>query len=234
METVYLETTFISYLVARPSRDLIVAAHQRATEEWWATRRDDFECRVSQVVIDEVSAGDLTEVQKRLSIIGSLQALEITEDAESLTEAILAEGVFPLRAVRDAAHVAVATVHAVDYLLTWNCRHLANARLREEYHWCVNGSVTGCRRSVRQKNSWEPKIVWEDPLVADVHRTREKLAAEYGFDVRAIFADLRQRQAALGGRLVSPKKRAESTILCDAGRDSGARGSTPIEPARAS
>ncbi len=129
METVYLETTFISYLVARPSRDLLVAAHQQATEEWWATRRGEFECCVSQVVIDEASAGDPTEVQKRLAIISGLSALEITVDAESLTQAILAEGVLPPRAVRDAAHVAVATVHAVDYLLTWNCKHLANAQI---------------------------------------------------------------------------------------------------------
>jgi hypothetical protein len=129
METVYVETTLISYLVGRPSRDLLVAAHQQATEEWWTTRRGEFECCISQVVIDEASAGDPTEVQKRLAIISGLPALEITEDAESLTQTILAEGVFPPRAIRDAAHVAVATVHAVDYLLTWNCRHLANAQI---------------------------------------------------------------------------------------------------------
>jgi hypothetical protein len=129
VETVYLETTFISYLVARPSRDLLVAAHQLATEEWWATRRGAFECCVSQVVIDEASVGDPTEVQKRLVIVSGLSALEITEGAESLTQAILVGGILPRRAVRDAAHVAVAAVHAVDYLLTWNCRHLANAQI---------------------------------------------------------------------------------------------------------
>jgi hypothetical protein len=129
MESVYLETTFISYLVARPSRDLLVAAHQQATEEWWTTRRSEFEICVSQVVIDEASAGDRSEVQKRLAIIGGLPALEITEDAESLTGAIIASGTLPPHAVRDAAHVAVAAVHATDYLLTWNCRHLANAQI---------------------------------------------------------------------------------------------------------
>ena len=129
METVYLETTFISYLVARPSRDLLVAAHQYASEEWWASRRGEFECCVSQVVIDEASVGDPTEVQKRLAIISDLAALEVTEDAESLTQAILAGGMLPPRAVRDAAHVAVAAVHVVDYLLTWNCKHLANAQI---------------------------------------------------------------------------------------------------------
>jgi hypothetical protein len=129
MESVYLETTFISYLVALPSRDLRFAAHQQTTQEWWAKRRSEFDNCVSQVVIDEASAGDPTEVQKRLAIIGSLPALEITDDAELLTEAIMDSCILPSHAVRDAAHVAVAAVHAIDYLLTWNCRHLANAQI---------------------------------------------------------------------------------------------------------
>ena len=129
MESVYLETSFISYLVARPSRDLLVAAHQQVTQDWWANRRSEFECSVSQVVIDEASAGDPAEVQKRLAIIGGLPALEITEAAESLTEAIMAAGMLPPHAVRDAGHVAVAAIHAIDYLLTWNCKHLANAQI---------------------------------------------------------------------------------------------------------
>lgn len=129
MESVYLETTFISYLVARPSRDLLVAAHQQTTEEWWANRRNAFECCVSQVVVDEASVGDPTEAQKRLAIIGGLPRLEVTIDPEALTEAIMAAGILPPHAVRDAAHVAVAAVHAADYLLTWNCKHLANAQI---------------------------------------------------------------------------------------------------------
>jgi hypothetical protein len=116
-------------LVARPSRDLLVAAHQHVTQEWWANRRSQFECSVSQVVIDEASAGDPGEVQKRLAIISALPALEITAAAEALTEAIMLAGMLPSHAVRDAAHVAVAAVHAIDYLLTWNCKHLANAQI---------------------------------------------------------------------------------------------------------
>jgi len=129
MESVYLETTFISYQVARPGRDLLVAGHQQATQDWWADRRIEFECYVSQVVIDEASVGDATEVQKRLAAIGDLSVLEVTEEAESLTQAILSSGVLPPRAVRDAAHIAVAAVHDIDYLLTWNCKHLANAQI---------------------------------------------------------------------------------------------------------
>lgn len=131
MESVYLETTFISYLVARPSRDVIVAGHQQTTQEWWDNRRSEFECSVSQVVIDEASLGDPAEVQKRLAIIGGLPALEVTDTAESLTQAMMAAGILPPHAFPDAAHVAVSAVHAVDYLLTWNCKHLANVQISQ-------------------------------------------------------------------------------------------------------
>lgn len=129
MESVYLETTFISYLVARPSRDVIVAGHQQTTQDWWANRQSQFECSVSQVVIDEASVGDPEEVQKRLAIIGGLPTLAITDEANALTQSIMAAGILPPKALRDAAHVAVAAVHAIDYLLTWNCKHLANAQI---------------------------------------------------------------------------------------------------------
>lgn len=129
MESVYLETTFISYLVARPSRDVIVAGHQQTTHDWWENQRSEFECSVSQVVIDEASVGDPTEIQKRLAIIAGLATLEVTKDAEALTQAIMAAGILPPHAFPDAAHIGVAAVHAVDYLLTWNCKHLANAQI---------------------------------------------------------------------------------------------------------
>ncbi len=129
METVYLETTFLSYLVARPSRDLIVAAHQQVTNDWWTSRKKRYECYVSEIVIDEVSAGDENEIEKRLAIIDELMLLELTEEANTLTKTILKSGVIPQKSVRDAAHIAVATVHEVNYLLTWNCKHIANARI---------------------------------------------------------------------------------------------------------
>jgi hypothetical protein len=129
METVYLETTFISYLAAHPSRDLRVAAHQQVTQNWWVNRRGEFECSVSQIVVDEASLGDAVEVQKRLEILANLSALDVTETAETLTRAIMAAGILPPHAFADAAHVAVSATHAIDYLLTWNCKHLANAQI---------------------------------------------------------------------------------------------------------
>ncbi|MEW6369061.1 MAG: type II toxin-antitoxin system VapC family toxin [Acidobacteriota bacterium] len=129
METVYIETTFISYLVARPSRDLLVAAHQQATKDWWIERRREFECYVSQVVLDEGAAGDPDEAKARIQMISDFPVLEVTEEAESLAARIMESGAIPPSAVRDAAHIAVATVSQMDYLLTWNCRHLANAQV---------------------------------------------------------------------------------------------------------
>ena len=129
MESVYIETTVISYLAARPSRDLQVAAHQQASHDWWRERRGGFECYVSQVVLDEIGAGDAEAAEDRTRLIQGVPVLAATEQAEALTMAILADGAIPARAVRDAAHIAVAAVHGVDYLLTWNCTHLANAQV---------------------------------------------------------------------------------------------------------
>ncbi len=129
MESVYIETTVISYLVSRPSRDILVAAHQQTTNEWWSSRRQEFECFISQIVIDEIQAGDHEAAEERMKEIGDFAVLEVTIEDERLTEAIIEAGAIPKRAVRDAAHIAVAAVNDIDYLLTWNCRHLANAQI---------------------------------------------------------------------------------------------------------
>jgi len=129
MESVHIETTIVSYLVSRPSRDLLVAAHQQITHEWWHRQHGQFDCFISQVVIDEAQAGDDDAAQRRMEAIESLPVLEVTAEAEDLTRAIVMAGAMPKQAVRDAAHIAVAAVNSMDYLLTWNCRHLANAQV---------------------------------------------------------------------------------------------------------
>jgi hypothetical protein len=129
MESVYIETTVISYLVSRPSRDILIAAHQQVTSDWWENRREKFECFISQVVIDEIQAGDPQVAKKRLREVKKFKILEATVEAEHLTREIISAGVIPVKAVGDAAHIAVAAVNEMDYLLTWNCRHLANAQL---------------------------------------------------------------------------------------------------------
>lgn len=126
---IYIETTIPSYLVGRPSRDLIVAAHQELTHEWWQVRQSDFDIFISQFVIDEASLGDPNLSRRRLEIIEDLAQLEITQDVGVLATEIVLSGAVPEKAATDAAHIATASVHAMDYLLTWNCTHIANAEI---------------------------------------------------------------------------------------------------------
>jgi hypothetical protein len=128
MARIYLETSFVSYLTAAPreGRDPIAAAHQQITIEWWYRRRADFDLVVSQVVVDEVQMGDPTYAKSRLEVIASLPRLLVTDQATTLGREILSKGFLPQKAFPDALHIAIATVHQVEYLLTWNCKHIAN------------------------------------------------------------------------------------------------------------
>jgi hypothetical protein len=128
--TVYIETTIIGYLAMRMSRDLLTAANQQVTHDWWDNRRDRHELFVSQFVIDECSAGDPAAAQERLAFLQGLPQLEITKDVNSLAETLIRELALPKKATVDAFHISVAAVNGVELLLTWNCRHIANAALR--------------------------------------------------------------------------------------------------------
>lgn len=129
-ERVYIETTVVSYLTARPNRDVVIAGHQQITHEWWETRRTSFELCVWQLVLDEASAGDAVAAQDRLAVLRPMLVLETTAEAVELAKELLQAGVLPAKATNDALHISVAATKAVPYLLTWNCRHLANAVMR--------------------------------------------------------------------------------------------------------
>lgn len=125
----YMETTIPSYLTSWPSRDLIIVGHQQITRTWWVNRRDAFEMYISQLVVDEAKAGDADAVRERMKVIESLPLLDITSEVEALAAALLASRVIPQKAATDAAHIAIATVHGLDFLMTWNCAHIANANI---------------------------------------------------------------------------------------------------------
>ena len=128
--TVFVETSIISYLASQPSRDLITAAHQQITHEWWRKRRSTFDLFVSQLVVDKASAGDPDASGRRLALMVGLPLLDITHTVTAFA-AFLAQAVaLPPRTGADALHIAFATVHGMDYLLTWNCTQIANAELR--------------------------------------------------------------------------------------------------------
>jgi predicted nucleic acid-binding protein len=127
---IYIETTFISYLTAWPSRDVVIAGHQQVTRDWWNDCRGRYELCVSQLVLQEASAGDVQAAKERLDILAEMTLLPTTENAVKLAESLLSSAALPAKAAADALHVAIAATNGVDYLLTWNCRHLANASMR--------------------------------------------------------------------------------------------------------
>lgn len=129
---IYIETTIISYLTAWPSGDVIVAAHQQITDEWWRTKRQFFELFASQLVLRKAQAGNEEMARQRLSALEEVELLEITEEALALAEDLLSKGPLPRKAQEDALHIAVAVINGMDYLITWNCKHIANARMRDK------------------------------------------------------------------------------------------------------
>jgi len=131
-QKVYIETSFISYLTSRPSRDLIIAAHQQITQVWWEDRREQFEIYISQLVYEEASKGDSEAAKSRIEIISDLPILELNENINNLANNFIQSDIIPHKYVEDAFHISIATIHGMDYLLTWNCKHIANATIRTE------------------------------------------------------------------------------------------------------
>ena len=131
-ETVYVETSIFGYLSARSSNNLILMANVEATREWWDSRRSQFALYISQVVLDEVARGDSAIAAQRLEILRDFPLLEVEQAVQNLAAQFLRQSNLPLKAADDALHIAVATVYGLDYLLTWNCRHIANAQIQKK------------------------------------------------------------------------------------------------------
>lgn len=118
--TVYIETSIISYLTARRSRDIVTLANQQLTQDWWNNHQGSYALYISQYVLDEAGAGDPLAAQKRLEALHGLPLLTITAEAGALAQAFVHPGPLPSRAGVDALHMAIATNSGLDYLLTWN------------------------------------------------------------------------------------------------------------------
>lgn len=128
---VYVETTIVSYLTAWSSRDIVIAAHQQLTREWWQTQRDRFELLTSEVVLREASEGDPEAARERMAVLAPFAVLSINDPAIELADTLLREHAVPETVPADALHIAIAVANGLDYLLTWNCRHLVNAAMRD-------------------------------------------------------------------------------------------------------
>jgi predicted nucleic acid-binding protein len=130
MSTVYIETSVISYLTARPSPALLAAAHQQVTREWWDQHRHRFDQFILPLVLEEAARGDPDAAARRLAVLEGFAVLAPTPSAAELVDILIADGALPSVARDDATHVAIAAVHHMNYLVTWNCRHIDNAEAK--------------------------------------------------------------------------------------------------------
>ena len=129
-KTVYVETSVVSYLTARPSNDLLVAAWQKITVDWWDVQRNRFDLYTSEITIDEAGRGNSEAASRRLETLSDISILPVTEAVAELSRAFLDKKAIPARALNDSLHIAVSAVHGIDYLLTWNFRHIDNAEIK--------------------------------------------------------------------------------------------------------
>ena len=156
--TAYIETSVISYLTARMSNNLIIAAHQQITQAWWETKRNRYTLYISQLVIREATAGDPAAAEKRLTALQAIPRLPLTPDALTLAKTLIQQKHLPEKAQEDALHIAIAAVQQTDYLLTWNFKHIANATM-----------LTGIIRCCAEQGYQTPIICTPEQLLDDSH-----------------------------------------------------------------
>lgn len=130
--TLYLETTIPSYLAARPSRDLVITANQQTTHEWWNEEKEHFKMYISQAVLIETQAGDPNAALLRTKFLDRIEILPATEEIELIARKYISVLGIPGKSALDAVHLAYAVVYNLDYLLTWNCKHLAHGEVRKK------------------------------------------------------------------------------------------------------
>ncbi len=147
MDTVYLETTIVGHIAGRIHSDPFTAARQRTTREWWQDAAGVYALYVSQLVVDECSGGDPTAAAERLAVIETLPFLQTSDDVDALSVALIAAKAVPPSEPRDAFHIAISAVNGVNYLLTWNFKHIANATLRD------------CIERVCRNAGYEPPVI---------------------------------------------------------------------------
>ena len=130
LTSVYIESSIISYLTSRPSRDVVKAARQAITSDWWLNSKSQFEVYISALVEDEISGGDPMAAARRLQAVANMASVHITSEAQFLADALVASKAVPDNSVRDALHIAIAATQGIDYLLTWNFKHINNAETK--------------------------------------------------------------------------------------------------------
>ena len=190
---IYLESTVVSYLVARPSDNPILASWQRASRQLWEDYANRFEFVISRIVRDEIRQGDATAAQRRLEVVSSLTILEMLPEAGMLAQRLLDAGAVPGNSEQDAQHIAIATVHGVNYLVSWNHKHIVNKNKREHInHVCQAAGfqpITICtplevmediqmKETPEKHPEFDPET-YTDPILEECYRIKAEISAKY-------------------------------------------------------
>ncbi|MDA1055083.1 MAG: type II toxin-antitoxin system VapC family toxin [Planctomycetota bacterium] len=130
MDSVYIETTVVGHIAGRIHRDPLVVARQQITRDWWRDDAPNYIVFISQLVLDECSDGDPLAAAERLEIVKDVDLIESSDEVDTLADALIAGRAVPASEPRDAFHIAISAVNGVNYLMTWNFKHIANASLR--------------------------------------------------------------------------------------------------------
>ena len=197
---VYLETTVIRYLAARLNRDVVVASMQQITQQLWEDYRDEFTYVVSPIVFTEARQGDANAVHQRLDVLSHLTVLEVLPEAVMLAEKLLDAGAVPKSSRSDAQHIAIATTHGVEYLVSWNQKHIVNEYKREHINQVCRKAgfspITICTPTelMRESQMKEKKFEnYSDPILEECYRMKEEFNAKFD-SLEELTAHLRQVQ----------------------------------------
>ena len=190
---VYIEPTVISYLAARPSSNPVLAARQRASQQLWEDYADRFEFVISDIVNNEVRLGDANAAQRRLEVISSLRVLEILPEVDVLGQKLLGTGAVPRNSEPDAQHIAIATVHGVEYLVSWNHKHIVNENKREHINQVCQAAgfqpTTLCtpielmedtqmKETPEKCPEFDPET-YTDPILEECYRIKAEISAQF-------------------------------------------------------
>ena len=182
---VYIETTVVSYLVARPSNNVTVSDRQRSTRQLWEEYSDAFEFVTSEIVLGEAERGDPREAQRRTTLLDSLRELRLSPEAAALVHKLIDAGAVPLQFLPDAQHIAIAVVHSIEYLVSWNYKHIVNETKRQHItEVCLSAGyqpTTLCTpealiEEIQMKEQREPQT---DPILEECYRMKAEFAAQF-------------------------------------------------------
>jgi len=182
---VSVETTVVSYLVARPSPDATLASRQQATQQLWTERAENFEFVISDIVLNEVSGGDVIAAQRRLEVLADLPVLDTPLEAITLVENLIDAGAIPESSRPDAQHIAIATVNSVEYLVSWNYKQIVNETKRnlvnEVCHAAGFQPTTLCTpiELIEEIQVKEKLDIRMDPVLEECYRMKEEFAAQF-------------------------------------------------------